>query len=75
MKKLSCNCGHKEPCFEKGEQWGHFEGVMCANLYEKDWYENGVRTSKVEWCGKYDCSVQSYSTQLQHRKLIGGGVK
>ena len=28
-------CGPNEPCFEKGECWGHMEESMCKHLDEK----------------------------------------
>ena len=28
-------CGCKEKCFEKGELWGHFSGILCKHLSEK----------------------------------------
>lgn len=31
MPKL---CGKNESCFVPGECWGHFSGVLCANLIE-----------------------------------------
>lgn len=29
-------CGCKESCFVRGEHWGHYEGIMCKHLSEKN---------------------------------------
>lgn len=53
-------CGCKETCFERGEQLGHFEGVMCANLYEEDGKNH---------CTKDESEVRLYTTQKEHEEL------
>lgn len=59
-------CGCKEKCFEKGELWGHFSGVLCKNLSEKE------KNKTVEsFCLKFDEFVKTYSSELEYKKIKG----
>lgn len=54
-------CGCKESCFVMGSQWGHFEGVMCMYLYEKD---------GLNHCSKKGCNIESlYTTHNEYEAL------
>jgi len=48
-------CGCNEPCFVRG-WWGHFEEVMCANLYESQ-------------CSKDGRVVRLYTTEKEYEAL------
>ena len=59
-------CGCKEKCFEKGECWGHFSGILCKNLSEKE------NNKTVEcFCLKFDEFVKTYSNELEYKRIKG----
>ena len=59
-------CGFKEKCFEKGELWGHFSGILCKNLSEKK------NNKTVEsFCLKFNEFVKTYSSELEYKKIKG----
>ena len=60
-------CGYKESCFEKGEQWGHLEGVLCKHLSEK---EDGVGNGLISYCRKLNTPVEPYDTNAQYEQVI-----
>ena len=60
-------CGCKEPCFEKGEQWGHLQGVMCKHQSEVD---NDTGNGTVCYCLKFKERVEHYSNSYEHEHLL-----
>ena len=60
-------CGWKEQCFERGECWGHLEGILCQYLSEKeDGYNNGL----ISFCKKFNEFVSIYDTEIQRERLM-----
>jgi len=57
-------CGWLEPCFKKGECWGHFEGIMCANMGEiaKDGKCVGI-------CRKTGVETKYYRNYIEYASL------
>jgi len=60
------HCGCKEKCFEKGECWGHLEGVLCKHLQEKDL--PGRKCASI--CGKDSQLVAVYTTKRERDALL-----
>jgi len=61
-------CGCQEKCFEKGELWGHFSGILCKNLSEKEKEKNKTVES---FCLKFNEFVKMYSSELEYKKIKG----
>ena len=59
------HCGCQEPCFERGPQWGHLEGVMCKHMTE--------RVDNTSCCGKNNEDTVVYTTEAQYIKLNDAG--
>ena len=57
-------CGCKEKCFEKGECWGHFSGVMCKYLSEKK-----QKDKHSSFCMKYKEFVTTYFTNKEYKEI------
>jgi hypothetical protein len=36
QSKSEAKCGKNEPCFEKGNCWGHLAPIMCKHLREEE---------------------------------------
>lgn len=53
-------CGCKEPCFVKGEVWGHLEGIICAHQTETE-------TDRI--CDKTKEVVTTYYTLAVYNTL------
>lgn len=58
-------CGCKEKCFKNGECWGHYEGVMCKYLGEKDF---GDEIKSI--CSKTGKEVLLYTTDVEHKSAL-----
>ena len=65
-------CGCEETCFERGERWGHLEGVICKHLSEK---EDGAGNGLITFCEKFDTPVEAYDTKEHHDRLISDRQK
>lgn len=66
MIKVKRICGYKEPCFEKGEQWGHLEGVMCKHQSEVD---NDTGNGTVGYCLKFKVKTAHYDNSYRYNQL------
>ena len=60
-------CGCKEPCFERGECWGHLEGVLCEHLIEK---EDGAGNGFIDYCKKINEPVYRYENNVQYEMIM-----
>lgn len=60
-------CGCKEPCFEKGEQWGCLADVMCKHQSEVD---NDTGNGTVGYCLKFKERIEHYSNSYAHEQLL-----
>lgn len=60
MEKL---CGCQEECFERGQCWGHFEGVMCQHMSERE-IDGEIKSI----CYKTDEVVDCYTTEAQYNE-------
>lgn len=63
-KRLAPLCGPNEVCFEKGECWGHLEGVMCKYLSEG---ENGFVCKKINIFIKQH---NVYTTHKEYKRIL-----
>lgn len=59
-------CGYKEPCFERGECWGHLAGVMCKHQSE---IENETGNGTVCYCLKYKVRTAHYDNSYRYNQL------
>ena len=59
-------CGYKEPCFERGECWGHLAGVMCKHQSE---IENESGNGTVCYCLKYKVRTVHYDNSYRYNQL------
>jgi len=59
-----CICGCKESCFENGECWGHWEGVMCKHLGERE-----INNQIVSFCVKKQIEVLQYTTKIEYDSI------
>jgi hypothetical protein len=62
LKKL---CGCQESCFERGECWGHYEGVMCKHLGEKE-----IDSICESICELDNSLVDTYTTHFEYATLL-----